>query len=233
VTWSAAVASERDRPGDRQVYRTTGSRVLWSAWLVFAVVSLVALAITGRNHAALVTALLIIAITGIAYACAHRPRVVADDTGITVVNPLRAHAVPWAAVTKVDLTQTLRVHHTPSPGSPGESAGGPAAPRRERVVHSWAVQSSARARARGELRTRRAARQAPPEAGYAKLPEQAREALQGSAGEFIARQLDERAGTERRRAGPGSPPVTQVRWAWPAMAAMAVPLLALIVAAAA
>jgi hypothetical protein len=223
VTWSAAVSSERDWPGDRQVYRTTGSVVLWWAWLVFAVVSLVLLAVSGHNHSAAVTALLIIAITGIAYACAQRPRIVADDTGITVVNPLRVHTLPWAVVTKVDQAQTVQVHHARSAGSPG-------APR-DGVVHSWAVQTSARARTRGELRARRAARQTPREAGYARLPEEARVALQGSAAEFIARQLNERAGLERQRAGPGSPQAPQVRWAWSPMAAMALPLLVLIIVA--
>jgi Bacterial PH domain len=215
------VSSERDRPGDRQVYRTPGSMVLWWAWLVFAAVSLVWLAVSGRSHSALVTALVIAAITGVAYGCAQRPRIVADAAGLTVVNPLRVHTVPWPAVTKVDLAQTARVHYT-RPGMP-----------RDGVVHSWAVQSSGRARTRSELRARRAAQPAPRQADYAKLPGEARAAVQGSAAEFIVRQLSERVDVEHQRAGPGSPPVSQVRWAWAQIAAMTLPLLVLIVVAAA
>ena len=73
-------------------------------------------------------------------------------------------------------------------------------------MHSWAVQSTGRSRTRSELRARRAARRGTtPEAGYARLPDAARAALAGSAAEFIARQLDERARVQRccRPAAPG------------------------------
>ena len=212
------MSSEQDLAGDRQVYRTSGSLLVWWGWLVLAVVILVMLALRGHDHSAAVTAVLVVAITGIVYGCALHPRIVADAAGITVLNPLRAHVVPWAAVTRVALVQTVQVHYKGSPGAPPE-----------KVVHSWAVQSSPRATARGELRARRAARRAP-EAGYGKLPGEARVALQGSAAEFIARQLDERARMERQHAGAGQQ-AAQVRWAWGAIAAMGLPLLALLIVA--
>ncbi len=254
MTWSAAaVFSRQEQRGDRQVYRTAGPVVLWWGWLVFAVAALIALAVQGHDHAAAVTAAVLVAITGFAYACALRPRIVADSGGITVVNPLREHILPWAAVSQVELAQTVRVHCCPRPGT-----------TRERVVHSWAVQSSARARTRSELRARRAARQEARMPGYAQRPGTAQEVLAGSTAEFIARQLDERAQREHQRAGspgpggpaePGGPAgpgsgmtgsagtgpglgdpagggpsagrLPRVRWSWQAMAAMAVPLLIL------
>ena len=194
-----------DLPGERQVYRTSGALVAWWAWAAFAVVLLVVLALGHRDHAALVTVLVVIAITGIMYACALRPRIVADAAGITVVNPLRVHEVPWSAVTQVDLVHNVRVHYrgparnTPANGTPG---GGLAAAGKK-IVHSWAVQSTGRSRTRNELRARRAARRGlTPEAGYARLPDAAQSALAGSAAEFIARQLDERA----RVSAPPPPP---------------------------
>ena len=61
-------------------------------------------------------------------------------------------------------------------------------------MHSWAVQATGRSRTRRELRARRAARRGmTPAPGYARLPDAAQAALAGSAAEFIARQLDERA----------------------------------------
>ncbi len=221
--------SRQERRDDRQVYRTAGPVVLWWGWLVFAVAALIALAVQGRDHAAAVTAALLVAITGFAYACALRPRIVADSAGITVVNPLREHILPWAAVSQVDLAQTVRVHCRPRPGT-----------TRERVVHSWAVQSSARARNRSELRARRSARRGAREPGYAQLPATAQAALAGTAAEFIARQLEERVQREHQRAGgpglgdpaDGGPPadlLPRARWSWQAMAAMAVPLLILLV----
>src|SRR5882757_5065435 len=178
VTRSAvAVFSRQDLLSERQVYRTTGSLVAWWAWTAFAVVVLVVLALRHHDHTALVTAVLIVAITGIMYACALRPRIVADDAGVTVVNPLREHVLPWSAVTQVDLKHNVRVHYR-----------GPA-----------------------------------PEPGYARLPGEAQAALAGSAAEFIARQLGERARIQGSPAGPDIPPASpRVRWAWGPIAAIAV-----------
>ena len=261
-----------DLPGERQVYRTSGSLVAWWAWVAFAVVLLIVLALGHRDHASLVTAAVVIAITGIMYACALRPRIVADAAGITVVNPLRVHEVPWPAVTQVDLIHNVRVHYRSPAGDkqagglPGENkpggdkqagisprgarpADGPAGgvPGGEKIVHSWAVQSTGRSRTRNELRARRAARRrTTPEPGYARLPDAAQAALAGSAAEFIARQLDERARVQRAAAaapgpaaspGPAGPPelaaaaasaTARVRWNWGPIAAMVVPLLILL-----
>jgi hypothetical protein len=211
-----AVFSRQDLLGERQVYRTTGSVVAWWAWAAFAAVLLVVLAVGHHTHAALVTAVVAIAITGIMYACALRPRIVAGDAGVTVINPLREHMLPWSAVTQVDLKHNVRVHYR-----------GPAG---DTIVHSWAVQSSGRSRTRHELRARRAARRrTAPEPGYARLPGEAQAALAGSAAEFIARQLGERA---RMQGTPSTPDVAparpRVRWAWWPIAAIAVPLLLLL-----
>ncbi len=231
-----------DLPGERQVYRTSGALVAWWAWAAFAVVLLVVLALRHRDHAALVTALVVIAITGIMYACALRPRIVAGAAGITVVNPLRVHEVPWSAVTQVDLVHNVRVHYR---GPAGDKPGGDS-PAGKNIVHSWAVQSTGRSRTRNELRARRAARRGlNPQAGYARLPDAAQAALAGSAAEFIARQLDERARVERSAAAAESasaadadsgapdpaPAAAQVRWNWGPIAAMVVPLLILLAVA--
>ncbi len=136
-----------DPAGERQVYRGAGAVVLWWAWAIFAVASLAAIAAKYHDHGAAVTATVILAITGIVYACALHPRVVAGPAGISVENPLRTHLVPWSAVTRVDLAQSLQVHYAGPPGRGGE-----------RVVHSWAVPGSPRARARRELRAQRESR---------------------------------------------------------------------------
>ena len=211
--------SRQDLVGERQVYRTTGSLVAWWAWAAFAVVLLVVLALGDHTHAALVTAVVVIAITGIMYACALRPRIVASDAAVTVVNPLREHVLPWSAVTQVDLKHNVRIHYR-----------GPAG---DTIVHSWAVQQSGRSRTRHELRARRAARRGTaPAPGYARLPGEAQAALAGSAAEFIARQLGERARMQGSPARPDMPPTSpRVRWTWGPIAAIAVPLLLLVVVA--
>ena len=208
--------SRQDLLSERQVYRTTGSLVAWWAWAAFAVLLLVVLAVGHHDHVALVTAAVVLAITGIMYACALRPRIVAGPAGVTVVNPLRVHVLPWPAVIRVDVVHNVRVHYR--------------VPAGEAVVHSWAVQSSGRSRTRSELRARRAARrETAPEPGYARLPEEARAAVAGSAAEFTARQLDERARIQGSApAAQDAPAGPQVRWTWGPIAAIAVPLLLLL-----
>jgi hypothetical protein len=213
--------------------------VLWWAWLVVAVLILGSVALRGHNHAGAVTALVVLAITGCMYACAWQPRIVTDADGITVQNPLRWHLLPWPVVTTVQLVQTVEVHYT---AAPGES--------REKKVHSWAVQSSAASRTRAELRAKRnartvarvAPRSAPRAAGYGEPPDAATAARQGSAAEFILRQLREKVEAAHRQAAAATadqapPPAAapgqraEVRWAWWQIAAIAVPVLVLIAVA--
>ena len=98
-----------DPAGERQVYRGAGAVVLWWAWAIFAVASLAVIAARYHDHASAVTATVILAITGIMYACALHPRVMAGPEGISVDNPLRTHLIPWPAVTRV----------APGPDPPG------------------------------------------------------------------------------------------------------------------
>lgn len=201
--------------GERQVYRSGPAVVLWWAWLVFAVANLVDIGLQARGHFAAVVAAVVVLITGVMYACALRPRVVADGTGITVANPLRDHQVSWGAVSKVDLRDTLRVH-CQRPG------------RKDKVLSSWAIVSSRRSQARAELRTRRGGllgRTAPPR--YAELPPDARDLMRKSPAEFAVAQLSERAAAEQAQ-DPAGGSLT-VRWAWWPIAAMAVPAVALAV----
>jgi hypothetical protein len=190
-------SSRKDPDSEREVFRSAGSIVLSWAWLVVALITLIDLAVQGRDHDAAITAALIVAISAVVYACAWRPCIVADAAGITVANPLRDHRVPWAAVENVDVVHTVRVQCTPAPGS---SKG--------QIINSWAVQSSpssARKAARragltGQrprlTRPSRYARTGPPPGampGYGQIPEPARDALDRTSAEFTAGRLNERA----------------------------------------
>jgi hypothetical protein len=206
-------ASSRKGPdSEREVFRGAGSTVLSWAWFVLALIILVDLAAQGRDRTALVAAVAVLAITGIVFSCAWRPRIVADSSGITVVNPVRDHRVPWVAVAKVDVVNAVRVHCAPAPGIP-----------RGKVLYSWAVQSSPRSarraarrhnvsgQPRGRLTPRPRSPQPPPGAvpRYGEIPEPARDALDRSSAEFTAGRLAERAQHARqaaaRAAGPQFP----------------------------
>jgi hypothetical protein len=210
------VSSQQDPAGDREVFRSTGSLILWWVWAVFAAVTLVDLIVQGSGHSAVVMAVLVVVITALVYGCAFRPRIVADAGGITVENPLRDHRVPWGAVEKVDAVHAVRVHCVAAPGAgKGE------------IISSWAVQSSPRAARAAEYRSRRQTRRMGHPPGYGRYPAEAQEALRRNPAEATARQLDERTGRERGAGAAGGRP--EARWAWVAIAVMAVPLVALIV----
>jgi Bacterial PH domain len=212
------VSLKQDQAGDREVFRSAGSLILWWLWAVFAAVTLIDLIVQGTGRSAVIMAVLVVAITALVYGCALRPRIVADAGGITVENPLRDHRVPWGAVEKVDAVHAVRVHCVAAPG-----AG------RGKIINSWAVQSSPRATRAAEYRSRRQARRLGNPPGYGRYPAEAQEALRRSPAEATARQLDERASRERAAGAAGGQP--EGRWAWVAIAVMAVPLVALIVAA--
>ncbi len=210
------VSSQQDLAGDREVFRSTGSLILWWLWAVFAAVTLVDLIVQGSGHSAVVMAVLVVAITAMVYGCAFRPRIVADAGGITIENPLRDHRVPWGAVEKVDAVHAVRVHCVAAPGA---SKGN--------IISSWAVQSSPRAARAAEYRSRRQTRRLGHPPGYGRYPAEAQEALRRNPAEATARQLDERASRERGAGAASGRP--EGRWAWVAIAVMAVPLVALIV----
>ncbi len=232
--------TRKDLPGERQVYRTSGALVAWWAWAAFAVVLLVVLALGHHDHAALVTALVVIAITGIMYACALRPRIVADAAGITVVNPLRVHVLPWAAVTQVDLVHNVRVHYRSPAGAAGGDPG-----REDRAQLGGAVHRDAPGPG-SELRARRAARRGTGPAGRVRPAPRRGPGGPGRIGGRIHRPAAGRTGPGaalRRRRGSASaadadsgapdaaPAAAQVRWTWGPIAAMVVPLLILLAVA--
>ena len=209
---SQQASSRKDPDSEREVFRSAGSSVLSWAWFVVALIVLIDLAIQGRDHAAVVTAALVLAITGVVYACAWRPKIVADSSGITVINPVRDYQVPWMAVSNVDVVNAVRVHCEPAPGA-----------SRGKVLYSWAVQSSPRktrktalrreahSQPRPRLTPRPRVLQPPPSSaprGYGELPDSAKEALERSSADFTAGRLAERAQHARQAAAraAGLPP---------------------------
>jgi hypothetical protein len=199
------------------LYRSSAAPVVWWVWVAFALANLIDLAVQGRDHFAAEVAAILILVTGVAYIAAFRPRVLADDEGITIENPLRDHHVPWGCVQGVDVRDSLEVHCTPQDGE-----------QKSKTLYAWAVHSSRRGRLKAEARARRAAkspRQPPP--SYAKLPAEAQVALAKTDSENIATALRERA-TRARAAGATGGRRT-ARWDLPAIAALVLPALLVLV----
>ncbi len=255
---------------NREVFRLAPPLIFWWVWVAFAVANVADFAIEGAPaRFAIVISAILVTITGLAYALALRPRVIAEPSGLTIVNPFRDHHVPWAAITAVDTGEWVRVHYAAGragaaqAGADQAGAGQPGAAdvpssAASKAISCWALYISARTK-------RRAARATPPasagvpgfaraagwwprgtlsgmlaaanqEPGYAensRLPAEARYLASLPAAKAIAVRLDTRAGRERARLVPGAAryPVT-ARLAWAPVAAVALPVLVLLVVAA-
>jgi hypothetical protein len=190
-------------------FRSPTAVVVWWVWLLFAAANLVDLAVQGRDHASLVAAAVLVLATGVAYVFAQRPRIIADEAGLTIRNPLRDHHIGWAGVTRIDLTDVLRVHCASSQPD-----------QRDKVISGWAVRYSRRRKVAAEARAQRAATRVrsrrsspgPPYGGdrgygYATVPAAAPAEAEA---EKIARLLSERATAARAEAvwSEGGVPIT-------------------------
>jgi len=198
------VPARREKPadavGEPQTFRSPTAVVVWWVWLLFAAANLVDLAVQGRDHASLVAAAILLLATGVAYVVAQRPRLVADDAGITIRNPLLNHHIGWAGVTRIDLADLLRVHCASS--QPGQ---------RDEVISAWAVHYSRRHKFVAENRMRRAATRMGSRRSSLGLPYGGGRGLDNAPAvpaassaeaeaEKIARQLSERANAARAEA---------------------------------
>lgn len=213
-------------PRKPDLYRSPVAPVVWWVWVAFALANLVDIAVQGRDHFAAQIATVLVLITGVAYVAAFRPRVLADDAGITIKNPLRDHQVPWACVERVDLGNSLQVHCSWPDGTGGDGAV------KTRRLDAWAVNSPRRSRLRAEIRAARrpgrtAARQP---SGYGRMPEEARQAMARTDAENIAAALRQRAGS-RAGAGGGLDARPVASWNWLAVTALVVPALLVVAVA--
>jgi hypothetical protein len=213
---------------------------IWWVWLVFALANLIDLAVQGRDHFSVVAAFILLLVTGVVYTTAHRPRIIAGADRLTIVNPLREHQIGWAAVTAVEATDLVRVRCEWPLDSSQDAAG--RGSRGSRVIYSWAVGSSRRRQATAELRATRARPRPPrgtgggagagagaPGRSYGAPAGNAESALMGDVGPVVsalgAYAERARAVTARQQA---RPPLSA--WYWPAVAAIVIPALALVLA---
>jgi hypothetical protein len=234
----ARVRQARPMTG-RRVFRSPFAVIIWWIWAVFALANLVDLAVQGRDRFSLLVAIGLLLLTGLMYAGAWLPRIVTDDDGLKISNPLREHKIGWAAVSLVEAAELVRVRcEWPLDGDqhrPAEvpAASGPADVPEEargatgkRVIYAWAVHSARRKERIRELR--KEVRGSRP-GGYAPAPAASSVAIDANQ---VAAELSEMA---QRAHGPASaavvaiPPVSG--WHWPSIAAIVVPALALLIVA--
>ncbi len=224
--------------GDQQVFRSPVALVIWWGWLVFAAANLIDLAVQGRDHGALVVTFILLFVTGLVYVTAGRPRLVAGPAGLVIVNPLNSHRVGWAAVAGAEPAELLRVRCQWPDGDGG----------RRRSYYVWAVHSSRRRQLTAELRAQRRARREASGPGlfgagvFAGGPGSASgpggfgppapdpDPLRVDAARAVT-VLTELAAQARRDEPAAVALAPESSWSWPALAAVAVPGLALLLLA--
>jgi Bacterial PH domain len=135
-------------------FRSPTAVVVWVVVLLFVVGNWIDLAVQGRDHLSVVAAAVLLLGAGVAYVTAQRPRIIADDAGVTVRNPLRDHRIGWAGVADVDLVDVLRVHCAWG-GPPGAA---PADREHHKVISAWAIHYSRRRQFAADVKARRPAR---------------------------------------------------------------------------
>jgi Bacterial PH domain len=234
----AAVSNGNARnEADQEVFRSPAAVAIWWLWVLFAVGNLVDLAVQGRDHLSLVAAFILLFVTGVVYVTARRPRVIIDADGVTVVNPVGDHRVGWPAVVAADTTELLRLR---CEWPDGDRTG-------RRAIYAWAVHSSRRRQVSAELRAQRPSRRGTrgfggvgfggfggPDrlGGYGAPPGKPPEPVPlGVDAGRVAATITAR--TEQARLdAPGAQAMAPASsWNWPAIAALVIPGLALLIAA--
>ena len=199
----------------RTTFRLNGPVVLWWAWSVFAVANLADLVIQSRDWFSLEITGSLLVVTSFMYACAFRPRVISDASGLTVCNPFRQYHLPWQRVGGVFLGDSVEIQYQQPPAEP-------------KTVYSWALYSPRRARARAELKMasgmRRSAYnqrqqrryQVDPSATFGKAPQQAQEMSRQHPSHVMAGELGRRCSeAQAAQTAAGVPEGTvTARWAW-------------------
>ena len=188
--------------------------VVWWAWLTFVAINAIDLAVQWHHRTALVYGAVLAVGTGVAYTCALRPRMIADDVGVTILNPVRECRVPWGAIRGVDVGEAVQVHYSLRDGT-------------TKVFPSWALFASSRAQLKADLRAkRRNAELTRLSPSYARLPAEAKDTMARSEVQLIATELDQRA--ERARDSGAATGQATLSWAWASVAALVAPCVALV-----
>jgi Bacterial PH domain len=198
----------------RTTFRLNTPLVLWWCWVVFAAANLVDLVLQSRDWFSLEITGALLVVTGFMYACALRPRVISDASGLTVRNPFREYLVPWGRMDGVFLGDSVEIAYQQPPAEP-------------KTIYSWALYSPRRARARAELRMASGMRRAQynqrqqrryqvePSASFGKAPAQAREMSRQHPSHAMAGELGRRCKeAQAAQLAGGAEGTVLARWAW-------------------
>ena len=198
----------------RAVFRRATPYLVWWGWVVFAIFNIVQVAIPDHDYFSLELVAGLLAITAIVYATTLRPRVVADDDGVSVHNPFRDHRIRWGALNAVYLGDSV------------ELACARPAPRKDKTVYCWALYSARRSRMRAKLRAERGRSGLfgfPSRAADipSRAPAEAQDVARQDPVQVMAAEIGRRSTEARQRGVPAA--VLESAWAWLPLTYLLVP----------
>jgi hypothetical protein len=127
----------------RTIFRRGTPFILWWVWVAFAIYNLAQIAIPDHDYFSLEITAGLLAVTAVMYACTVRPRVLAGEEGVLVLNPYRDHRVRWGALNGVYLGDSV------------EFGCVRPAPQKEKTIYCWALYSGRRSRMKNRMRADR------------------------------------------------------------------------------
>lgn len=199
----------KQSPDGTAVFRRLAPLVLWWVWVAFAIFNFVQVVIPDHDYFSAEMAAGLLALTGVAYATALRPRLVADDAGVVVKNPVRDHVIRWGAVRGVYLGDSV------------ELSCAREEPRKDKTIYCWALYSGRRSKLKSQqLGVRSWSRMSPRGAA-------APEPAATDPAQLMAAELGRRSNAARQAGAPAA--TLESRWALLPVAAIVVPAAALIV----
>jgi hypothetical protein len=191
---SAATASPaivgRVLADGRRIYRLVTALVVWWAWVVFAAASAGDLVVQGHDFLSLKFGLGLLTVTGLVFACTLWPKVIADDNGLVVRNPIRSFDIPWGAVRGIFLADSVEIQCARGPG------------KKDKTVYCWALSAARRGRAKARLHGWQVEHgKRPASQAYGKLPTQAQELAKMPSAEVMAREMARMSEEAKTRLG--------------------------------
>ncbi len=198
------------------MFRLPAQFVIWWLWVAFAIFNLFELVLRDRDYFSIEIVAALLAITGLAYACAVRPKVTTDHDGVFIRNPFRDHRVPWGAVKGVFLGDSV------------EFECACPAPKKDKTIYCWGLYSGRRRRMRQQMQRSFLSMRPQPSS---RAPAEAHELSRLTTVQIMATELGKRAKEAKEAGAPDG--VLQSTWCWPAVAGLVIPaaaLLALLVA---
>jgi Bacterial PH domain len=184
----------------RTIFRRGTPFIIWWVWVAFAIYNVAQIAIPDHDYFSLELTAGLLAVTAVMYACTVRPRVLADEQGVLVLNPYRDHRVRWGALTGVYLGDSV------------ELGCARPTPQKEKTIYCWALYSGRRSRMRSQLRADRQRSRTYGSRSIRRAPAEAEDLARTDIVQLMAAEIGRRSTDARQRGVPDA--VLESSWAW-------------------